>query len=413
MAKTYEAKGSVVPEQNVVPITGPQHEVPAEVDPLLVTILSWPRPHLSFAELRFRAWLSAQINARLEGFTVQYLAEGVMYCTVADNAGKPSTTLFSCHIDTVDAALEGEAVEVEGTQRHKAKSLTYDPNFGIIALDSKSTVGTCLGADDGAGVWLMLKMLDAKVPGGYMFHTGEERGGIGSRAVLVKHADILKKYEVAVAFDRPRNNEVITHQGGDKCASQKFAESMCTKLNAFGFDYKPSNGGTFTDTKIYRGVIAECANLGVGYVSQHGRSETQDYAHLNALCEALIKLDWLSLPVDRDPLEPDPRPAYTPSSFGGVYRGNYSRDTLFDDDEWGDWRKGKTEKKTKAKDKLPPAYVPSGSVFDDMYATSLEDLAYFAESAPEEMAESVQDLLIEIAALRGEVMVLRKKKHTH
>jgi len=402
-------------------LVGPQHDIPETVDETLATILAWPRPHLSFAELRFRAWLAAHINALLPAATtVQYLAEGVMYCTVDMPNNRPSTTLFSCHIDTVDGQSEGLPVAGDdGVQMCKVKEVMYDVNFGTIFLPKDGKVGTCLGADDGIGIWLMLKMLEAKVPGGYMFHTGEEVGGVGSRAVLAKNMDILKKYEVAIAFDRPRTNEVITHQGGSECASDKFGTALMTKLNARGFDYKLSRLGTFTDTKIYRGVIAECLNLGVGYENQHGRNETQDYGHAVALLDAITHIDWSALPVDRDPTKPDPVPEYTPYKYSNKYGGNYgstkSYDTyggsLFDDDF--DWRKNDpkgptTKKKAGKQPKHVPTYEPMPSAFDDLMASTAADLEFMCTEEPEIAAETLTNMMVEVAQLRAEVAVLRQ-----
>lgn len=393
----------------------PRHPVPKAVDADLVQILSWPRAHGSFADMRFRAWLAAHL-ADAAGTPVQYLAGSCMYVEVLPADGKASTTLFSCHIDTVDDMASSSSSAVvpidkggSAQEKLRVKTLNYDPIKGIIGLDNSSTVGTCLGADDGVGVWIMLNMIKAKVPGGYIFHTGEECGGIGSRAVLSANLQLLKKYEVAVAFDRPRCNEVITHQGGSECASDKFARALCAQLNTHGFDYKPSNGGTFTDTKVYRGVIAECTNLGVGYVSQHGRNETLDYGHAFALMEAACKLDWNSLPVDRDPTKPDPAPAYP--TYKGTYGGYAS--SLWDERRWDDesfWDGNVKPKKTKKKAKVKaevPDYDPMDSVFDSMLGCSMTDLECFAADEPEKAARTMMQLMAEIGRLRGECAVLQ------
>lgn len=426
MTKTIEAKGTNVPgnasptaakpaaktpAKPTTPITGTQLTVPPVVDPLLSTILTWPRPHGSYADARFREWLTQRITALPHKGAVATLAEGVIYASIPNKDGRPSTTLFSCHIDTVDAAGEGAMVAaspgaVLGVRR---KALTYDPNFGLIELDDKSPVGTCLGADDGVGVWIMLNMMDAGIPGGYIFHTGEECGGVGSRAVLAKHIDILKKYEVAVAFDRPRDNEVITHQGGARCASDKMGVALAAALTAHGLDYVPSTKGVFTDTKVYRGVIAECLNIGVGYEHQHGRNETQDYGHAVALLAALIKLDWDALPVDRDPSIPDPVPAWS-AHRAWDDRSYYGKD-LFDDVAPRPAKPTAGPKPyltaltpPKAKG---PTYAPASSVYEEMAETTLDDVIYTCEAEPAQMAETVMDLVIEIGQLRAECAVLR------
>ena len=65
--------------------------------------------------------------------------------------------------------------------------------FGTAFVDHASD---CLGADDGAGVFLMLEMIDANVEGTYIFHRGEERGGWGSSQIAELHADYIKQFTI-------------------------------------------------------------------------------------------------------------------------------------------------------------------------------------------------------------------------
>jgi len=374
-------------------LIGPQHEVPTEADPLLVTILSWPRPHGSPAEGRFRAWLAAHILDAYPTGKVQYLGAGSMFVAVPLPDGKASTTMFSCHIDTVDAQSCGKDAEPV------RKMLTYDPNFGIIALDKNTVNGTCLGADDGVGVWIMLKLLKAKCPGGYMFHTGEECGGIGSTANVKDFQTTLAKFKLALAFDRADDSEVITHQRGrSECASDVCAKALCDRLNKHGFEFEPSSRGVFTDTANYRHIIPECFNLGVGYRNQHGANETLDYSHASALVDALCRVDWPSLPIVRDPKKPEPQPAKWSSNYGGMAGGLWGDKTDFD---------YPTKKKAKKATPKPPEYTLPVSAFDDAMLTSRDDIAYLCESSPEVVVDMVVDLTVEVARLRAEVMVLR------
>jgi hypothetical protein len=375
--------------------------VPATVDPLLVTILSWPRPHGSAAEAKFRLWLDLQLPKN-----TQTLAMGVRYVVMPRPDGVAPTTLFSCHVDTVDAQSEG-LITAAGIPQ--TKLLTYEEGFGIIGLDRASKVGTCLGADCGIGVWHMLKMIQAGVPGGYIFHTGEECGAIGSRAVLAAHAGILSMYDVAIAFDRPNDNEVITHQGGAECCSSKFASALSAQLNKYdiGFKYAPSSRGVFTDTKVYRGVIAECTNIGVGYYDQHGRNETQDYAHAVVLQHALEHIVWEALPVDRDPTKPDPVYASKPGGYCPPSRDLFGGKDSF----WGAHHiKATPANKPKASKKsatLPPAYEPVASVFDEMKVSTLDDLVRWMETDPDDCAQSVAALMLEVGRLRADCAILK------
>lgn len=353
---------------------------PSPVDSLLVDILSWPRNHGSQGEMEFRQWLRKQLPT-----DTKVLGEGTLYCELENPSAVSPTTLFSCHIDTCDTTVDPKL----------RKSLAYDPVMQIITLDSKNTVGSCLGADDGVGVWLMLKMIEEGIPGGYIFHTGEERGGIGCRATLQKHSDILQKYEAAIAFDRPRDNEVITHQGGQRCCSDKFATALANALNKSGhMSYEISSRGVFTDTKVYRGVIAECTNIGVGYQNQHGKDEFLDYDHAERLLAALIDVPWESLPIDRDPTVPDPiytppRPVYTPPKGGD----------LFGFDEWSALKKPKVEPKKSVAD--------AGTEFDHLLGTSYDDIIVFCGDLPEEAADVMVGLMEEIGRLRADVKLYK------
>lgn len=289
----------------VIPPTKPPERIslapPASVDPTLVKILSWKRPHESKSEHEFGEWLFEEVKRR--GGAPDRMANGnIVVCVLGLNGLMP-TTLFSCHVDTVHNESAGK------------QSIVYDASFGHIFLDkTDSNRGSCLGADDGAGVWIMLEMLQQGVPGVYVFHRGEERGGLGSRDMLRLHAAWLEKFDAAVAFDRPGTHEVITHQGGQRCASDKAGNWVVTQLAKHGLAYQLSDRGVFTDTKIYRNVIAECFNLGVGYCNQHGQDEYLDYDHLVELRDAVVLIDWESMVIDRDPKAVDP---YHWRGYGG------------------------------------------------------------------------------------------------
>ena len=75
-----------------------------------------------------------------------------------------TSTMFTSHTDTVHS-----------TQDRRIKRPVYITQE-FVHTDHK----TILGADDGTGVWLMLNMIGAKVPGYYIFQRAEEIGGLGS-----------------------------------------------------------------------------------------------------------------------------------------------------------------------------------------------------------------------------------------
>lgn len=352
----------------------------AVIDPTLMTILSWPRAHGTQNELDFRKWLVTKLVDL--GCSVKH-----KQVNLTVTVGLSPTTLFSCHMDTV-----GDA----GVEAGLRKTLCYDPAMQIISLD-RDSVGGSLGADDGVGVWLMLEMIKAGVTGEYIFHVGEEVGCIGSRAMALKEKTYLKQFDAAVAFDRPDNTEVIISQGGLRCASDKYGNALAKQL---GHNYEISHRGVLTDTKIYRGIIPECVNIGVGYNSQHGRGEYQDYDHLLKLREAVLKVQWDSLPVDRDPTAPDPRPAWQ----GDMWSSGRSLG------DWGprevgygyDGLKKPAAKKSKKK-QPPPVFEPLDSAYDELKGNHRDDLMVFAEDDPEAMVDTMIRLMREVSQLRADI----------
>ena len=239
----------------------------------LMAILETKRPHDSKAENKFiDSWI-IPLGVERDGF-------GNLYKRIP---GDNDSVLWSVHTDTVHATGGRQAI-----QKRK----------GIISLSSRGK-SNCLGADDGAGIWLAREMILAGKPGLYIFHRGEECGGLGSDYIATHNQELLSGIKIAIALDRKGYNDVITHQGSRGC-SDKFAESLCAALD---MNYRPDDTGMFTDTALYFGLIPECTNISVGYFGQHSKSETLDSEFLIALRHKLIALDVSKLIVERDPSE--------------------------------------------------------------------------------------------------------------
>lgn len=254
----------------------------------LLEMLTWKRPHDSAIEKAFCEKYIIRPNKNVELLG----SMGNIVVTVGEN----SQTLFSCHTDTMHA--------LPGLQ-----TVTYDSVQGLAYKDD----GECLGADDTTGVWLMLEMIEAKVPGTYVFHRGEERGCIGSHWLADNMADWLKQFKRAIAFDRKEETSVITKQRGDTCCSSTFARDLASQLGPL---WKEDPTGSFTDTACYTHIIPECTNLSVGYYNQHGPEEMQniDFA-LNMAVWCINDVDWEHLPTVREAKVelPSWQPYYQPS----------------------------------------------------------------------------------------------------
>lgn len=244
------------------------------LDPELRTLaemLAYMRPAGSRTERRFIRDFITTLGARHDAAGNLILRIGA------------APVLWSCHTDTVHGRGGMQMVE-------------YADGMAHLPRGSRST---CLGADDTAGVWLMCEMILAQTQGLYVFHRGEEIGGIGSNHIAWRTPALLSGIDCAIALDRRGTSSVITHQGG-RCCSDAFAQSLAAQL---GGTFAPDDTGTFTDTANYVDTVGECTNLSVGYYSQHTKSECLDLSFLLGLRDRLIALDISALAIERVPGE--------------------------------------------------------------------------------------------------------------
>ena len=193
--------------------------------------------------------------------------------------GDKPTTLFSSHTDTVHTKGGYQTV-----LKDEEKQVAYK--------DDKE----CLGADDGAGMWIMIQLINEKIPGLYIFHRGEECGGLGSSYIAHDTPEILDNITKAIAFDRRGTKDIIYRQSGGKCASDEFCKSLSDAL-----DMGHSKAtGSFTDTANYTDLVEECTNVSVGYYCEHRPAETLDYEYLAQLTAKLMQVDFGALEVVRE-----------------------------------------------------------------------------------------------------------------
>jgi len=241
----------------------------------LLRMLTYRRPYGGKTVDQF----CAEFIDHLTGIEIDNFGNRIL--TVGDN---PSI-LFSSHTDTVHFS--------DGRQK-----IIVDQFSGLVYKDDDQP----LGADCATGIYIMLKMIDAKIPGLYIFHAGEEIGGLGSAWIVDNNPTLLDNIDRAVAFDRKLDCSVISEQSSGRCCSNVFASSLAIKL---GGNFAVDNTGVFTDTANYIDLVAECTNLSVGYDCEHTAAEYQDLSFLDQFIPTLIALDWDSLPVERDPAATD------------------------------------------------------------------------------------------------------------
>lgn len=246
-----------------------------EAGRVLWRMLTTKRPHGGVGEARLCSWLVQTYGSSMID------AAGNLHFDLRTST--EHKTLFTAHIDTVHRKDGHNVVRVDG------KNWRAD--------------GDCLGADDGAGVALLCHMMHHRVPGYYIIFRGEECGGVGSSWLAENMPELLREFDRAVAFDRAGYSDVITHQGGRRCASDEFANALASALTPedFSMTYVPDSGGVYTDTAEFVGIIPECTNVSVGYFSQHGDREYQDVEFLEKLAAQLLMVQWDSLPTSRNP----------------------------------------------------------------------------------------------------------------
>jgi len=203
-----------------------------------------------------------------------------------------SDTMFTSHLDT--AAVKRELVV------HIFDSITG--SSGRVEEFIETDGVTLLGADDRAGVVVMLYMMEHNIPGLYYFFIGEESGTIGSSGILTERPDIFEKYKKCISFDRKGYSSVISRQLGGRCCSKEFVNQLASELsNVTGYDWKDDPTGVYTDSAVFMDNIPECTNLSVGYFNEHSPAEFLNLSFLQDLCEGVIKVKWEELPVVREP----------------------------------------------------------------------------------------------------------------
>lgn len=209
---------------------------------------------------------------------------GNYYVIIGDNK-KPSV-MFTSHLDTADR-----------TQVPTKLYSREEDGSEIIYTDGTSI----LGADDKAGVTVMLYMMDHNIPGLYYFFIGEERGGIGSNMVSADFdkIDYLENIKKCISFDRRKTESVITEQLGRVCCSSQFGTALCDEYNKSGLNLSLDPTGIYTDSASFIDDIPECTNVSVGYNNEHTGREYQNMTFLSKLCDASLKVNWESLPVAR------------------------------------------------------------------------------------------------------------------
>jgi hypothetical protein len=240
--------------------------------------LSYKRPHNTDMTDRFTFWLTEQLPAHADWY---FDTVGNLHVDMRSDYAH--TTLFTAHVDTVHRVEGKNHIRMTDTHWHAS--------------------GDVLGADDGAGVAMLMHLLCGGVPAYYLFTQGEECGGIGASHVADQYEYLLMQFDRAIAFDRRGIDSVITHQGRGRCCSDAFGNALAIALGAHNDNlmHLTDDTGIYTDTAEFIEVIPECTNISVGYAKEHTQDESLDLVYFQQLADAVLLVEWDKLPTERDP----------------------------------------------------------------------------------------------------------------
>lgn len=162
------------------------------------------------------------------------------------------------HVDTVFDALP--------------KDIYYDREKGVLW----SPQG--LGADDRAGVFAILKLLQLGLRPTVIFTTDEEIGGVGAEKLVKDFPDCpIKELKYIIQLDRRGTNDCVFYD----CDNDDFVKYV----ESFGFI---QNFGSFSDISVLCptwGVAG--VNLSIGYEDEHTFCET---LHINPWYSTIKKV---------------------------------------------------------------------------------------------------------------------------
>ncbi len=237
--------------------------------------------HKTFIELTSRTYpYGTESQLDIFKYLKEYTFDGD---NVMVNIGN-SRTIFTSHLDTYTSTVEDIHHSIKGD---------------FIHTDGSSI----LGADDKAGVLIMLYMIENKIPGNYIFFTGEERGGVSSRRFTeVPETSKWIKHNIdrIIAFDRGGYNQIVTSFYGTSGCSKLFAKNLKSRnFKISGKEFKLVDG-RFCDATNFIDFVPECVNLSVGYFKEHTVEECVDMKYLYEIAKVYSNIEWELLTPHRN-----------------------------------------------------------------------------------------------------------------
>lgn len=181
-----------------------------------------------------------------------------------------------------------------------------------------------LGADDRAGVFAILKIIQSGLRPSVIFTTDEECGALGAEAMVKAYKDAPQEFKYIIQLDRRGSNDCVFYD----CANPKFEQYV----ESFGFS---TAWGSFSDISVLCpawGIAG--VNLSIGYFNEHQEIET---LHITPMLRTISLVKKMLKAEDIPSFEyiPDPKAAWWRygSNIALGYAYAYSQSPTEDDDE--------------------------------------------------------------------------------
>jgi hypothetical protein len=194
--------------------------------------------------------------------------------------------LFSAHLDTV-----GES---------------YVDKKLVISKEKLSRPGYILGADDAAGLNLILNHVESI---NFAFFKDEEIGCLGSSHAMkdLFFTELLKMCSFVVVLDRRNGGDVLGNKHG--YCNEELDEKILNVL-----EYGKSVKGILCDLDSIQSTL-QGVNISVGYYNAHSNSEYLDLKEFARINNKILELNEIEIePTGYD----KPAPIYS-----GIYGGSY------------------------------------------------------------------------------------------
>lgn len=214
------------------------------------------------------------------------LLEALLKCKDQDILLDVIETFLSTHYDTESVIVTKDYAYASGTipvmlVAH-LDTVFPEPPKKLFKIQGQNVIcgSNGLGADDRAGVFMILEIIKRGLRPSVLFTTDEESGALGADAFIVDFHEPIEELKYIIQLDRRGENDCVFYD----CQNKKFLNYI-TK-----FGWVPARG-IFSDISVICpawGVAG--VNLSVGYKNEHTPYETLNLDVLEKNLERVIEM---------------------------------------------------------------------------------------------------------------------------